>query len=65
MTIVLGNPVGMRLFHLLLADLLWVVLVMLISARLERATGPTGAMGVDPGSGGVRQGVRSGSPVSR
>lgn len=34
-TIVLGNPVYMRLVHLLLADLLWAALVVTASARLE------------------------------
>jgi heme A synthase len=37
LTIAAGNPVGMRLFHLLLADLLWVALVLLVSARFESA----------------------------
>ncbi len=41
LTIVLGNPVGMRLGHLLLADLLWVALVLLVSARLETSSVPT------------------------
>jgi heme A synthase len=34
-TIVLGSPVGMRLVHLLLADLLWVVVIVLASAQME------------------------------
>jgi heme o synthase len=34
-TIALGNPEWMRLFHLLLADLLWVGVVLSASARLE------------------------------
>jgi heme A synthase len=37
-TIVLGNPVSLRLTHLLLADLLWAALVVTASARLEAAT---------------------------
>ncbi|CAN5661467.1 hypothetical protein BH23GEM11_BH23GEM11_11690 [soil metagenome] len=43
LTILLGNPAWMRLLHLLLADLLWVALVVLISARFEvarRGTAP-------------------------
>jgi heme A synthase len=36
-TIVLGNPVTLRLLHLLLADLLWAGVVVLASARLEAA----------------------------
>lgn len=64
MTIVLGNPVEMRLFHLLLADLLWAALVALISARFEMATGPAGVGGADPGPGSLRQGMGARSPVS-
>ena len=37
-TIVLGSPVGMRLFHLFLADLLWVFVVLQISAGMEAGT---------------------------
>jgi len=49
LTIFLGNPVWMRLVHLLLADLLWVALVVLISARFEVAR--RGAAPVSPGGG--------------
>lgn len=42
LTIVVGNPVGMRLFHLFLADLLWAFVVLAISAGMEgaRASAP-------------------------
>lgn len=64
MTIVLGNPVGMRLVHLLFADLLWAALVVLISARFELAAEPAGAVEADPGPGSARQRMPSTSDVS-
>lgn len=47
-TIAAGNPVGLRLFHLFLADLLWVVLVFVASARLEGASTASGARAGHP-----------------
>lgn len=35
MTIVVGNPVSMRLFHLFLADFLWAFVILAVSAGME------------------------------
>jgi heme A synthase len=58
-TIVLGNPVGMRLVHLLLADLLWVALVLAISARFEVASEPENGAGAPSREGRVLPGMLS------
>lgn len=66
-TIALGNPVGMRLVHLLLADLLWVALVVVISARFEVAAAQEdagagdGAVGTAPLAGPILQETRTSS----
>jgi heme o synthase len=66
LTIVLGNPVGMRLLHLLLADLLWVALVVAISGRFEVAAGRQGRAGVGPDPAGDAGAPRArGAPVPR
>jgi heme A synthase len=44
LTILLGNPAGARLGHLLLADLLWVALVLLGAAALEADGGEPQSM---------------------
>ncbi len=40
LVIALGNPVWARLFHLFLADLLWIGLVLLAATLVERAPAP-------------------------
>jgi len=52
LTIVAGNPVWMRLTHLLLADLLWVVVIAAAAARLEPAA--RAARAVEGGGAGAR-----------
>ncbi len=56
-TILLGNPVAARLGHLLLADLLWVALVLLGSAVLEEEARGAPAHRASTG-------VRGGAPLS-
>jgi len=51
LTIVVGNPVGMRLFHLFLADFLWAFVVLSISAGMEGSTpSPSPHSGMKEGS---------------
>jgi hypothetical protein len=49
----------MRLVHLLLADLLWVALVVVISARFEVAAAQESAVGAAPPAGPILQGMRT------